>query len=184
MIPRKAFDPRTIGNLALWLDASDAPSVGTWLDKSRNARNAAQLATNNQPALANNAIAGRPALLFDGINDSLALPVVSLSSWHAFALVSPSISSSRSVLHWAASSTQYFSLNASTAGVQVVSASGSPTTVAALYGVDGRIGAKWDGGALKSFYGGLIGEILVYSATLSSDQATAVTRYLSGKWGI
>lgn len=184
MIPRKAFDPRTIGNLALWLDASDAPAIGTWLDRSGNARNASQLATNNQPTLTVNALAGRPALLFDGINDSLALPVFAMSAWHAFAAVSPSIASSRTVLYLSPSTTQSLALSASTTGVQVVTASGSPATVSALYGVDGRIGAKWDGGALKSFYGGLVGEVLVYSATLSSDQAAAVTRYLSGKWGI
>lgn len=184
MIPRKTFDPRTIGNLALWLDASDAPAVGTWLDKSGNARNAAQLATNNQPALTNNAIAGRPALSFDGINDTLALPLISLSAWHAFAVVSPSIASSRTVLHLSASSTQYFTLSVGTTGAKVITASGSPSTGNALYGVDTRIGAGWDGGALKAFYGGLIGEILVYSAALSTGPATAVTRYLQGKWGL
>lgn len=184
MIPRKLFDPRSIGNLALWLDASDAPAVGVWLDKSGNGRNAAQLATNNQPALTAHAIAGRPALSFDGINDTLSMPTVPLAAWHAFAVVSPSIASARTVLHLSASATQYFSLAASTTGAQVITASGSPTTVSALYGVDTRIGAGWDGGALKSFFGGLIGEIVVYSAALSADQAAAVTRYLSGKWGL
>lgn len=181
MIPRQTFDPRTIGGLALWLDASDQPSAGTWLDKSGNARNAAQLATNNQPAL--NAIGGRSALLFDGINDTLSLPIVSLAAWHAFAVVSPSIASQRTVLQLAASETAQFTLSASTTGLQVVTASGSPVTTAALYGSDSRIGASWDSGALKKFYGGLIGEILVYDAALATGQSDAVTRYLSRKWG-
>lgn len=184
MIRRKIFDPRTIGNLALWLDASDAPATGTWLDKSGNARHAEQLATNNQPALTSNAIASRPALLFDGINDSLAIPVVSLAAWHAFAVVNPNLASQRTVFHWAASTTSVFTLSASTTGAQVVTASGSPSTAPAQYGTDMRIGAGWDGGALKKFFGGYLGEILVYSAALSSDQAAAVTRYLSGKWGL
>lgn len=184
MIRRKIFDPRTIGNLALWLDASDQPALGTWLDKSGSARNSIQLATNNQPALATNAIAGRPALLFDGINDSLALPQFTLTAWHAFALVSPNLATARTVLHLSPTSTDYFSLSASTTGVQVVTASGSPSTGTALFGVDGRVGAGWDGGALKKYFSGYIGEVLVYSAALASDQADAVTRYLSGKWGL
>lgn len=184
MIPRKTFDPRSIGGLALWLDASDAPAAGVWLDKSGNSRNAAQLATNNQPALTSNVIAGRPALSFDGINDSLSMPVIALAQWHAFAVVNPTVASQRTVLQVAASTTQVFTLSASTTGTQVISASGSPATVTALYGADTRIGAGWDGGALKKFFGGLLGEILVYGAALSSDQADAVTRYLSGKWGL
>lgn len=184
MIPRKTFDPRTVGQLALWLDASDAPATGAWLDKSGNARHAAQLATNNQPALTTNAIAGRPALSFDGVNDTMAIPIIPLTAWHAFAVVSPSSASSRTVLHIAPSVTQYLQLTSSATGVQVVSTSGTPTTAAALYGADTRVGAGWDGGALKSFYGGLIGEIVVYTAALSAGQATAVTRYLQGKWGL
>jgi len=184
VIRRKIFDPRTIGNLALWLDASDQPEVGTWQDKSGNARNASQLATNNQPELVLNAIGGRPALLFDGINDCLSIPVISLAAWHAFAVVNPSVASQRTVIHVAASTTSVFTLSASTTGTQVVSTSGSPATVSPQYGSDTKVGASWDGGGLKKFFSGHIGEILVYSAALSSDQAAAVTRYLSGKWGL
>lgn len=184
MIPRKSFDPRTVGVVALWLDASDAPAVGTWQDKSGNGRNAAQLATNNQPALTPNSLAGKPAVSFDGLNDTLAIPIMALTEWHAFAVVSPSMASPRTVLHVAASSTQYFQLTASTTGAQVASTSGSPTTTNALYGVDTRVGAAWDGGALKAFFSGLVGEILVYNAALAAGPAAAVTRYLQGKWGL
>lgn len=184
MIRRKIFDPRTIGSLALWLDASDQPAAGTWLDKSGNGRNSSQLATNNQPELTLNTIGSRPALSFDGINDCLSLPVIALSEWHAFAVVNPTLASQRTVLHVAAGTTSIFTLSASTTGVQVVSGSGSATTVPAQYGADTKIGASWDGGALKKFFSGHIGEILVYSAALSSDQAAQVTRYLSGKWGL
>lgn len=182
MIPRKTFDPRTIGGLALWLDAADAPAAGAWRDKSGFGRNASQLATNNQPAFGT--IAGRPALLFDGINDTLALPAFALAAWHAFAVVSPAVASSRTVLHLSSSTTTYFALSASTTGLQVVSASGSPASTSALYGADGRVGAGWDGGALKAYFSGLVGEVLVYSVTLATGQANAVTRYLAGKWGV
>ena len=184
MIRRKIFDPRTIGTLALWLDASDQPAAGTWLDKSGNSRNASQLATNNQPELALNVQAGRPGLLFDGINDCLSIPVISLSAWHAFAVVNPNVASQKTVLHVTAGTTSIFTLSASTTGAQVVSASGNATTVSAQYGADTKIGASWDGGALKKFFSGHICELLVYSAELSSDQAASVTRYLSGKWGL
>lgn len=181
MILRQPFDPRSIGGIALWLDAADAPAAGQWLDKSGNARNAAQLATNNQPALTSNAMAGRPALYFDGINDTLSLSTVPLSAWHAFAACAPA--NSGAVLYIAAGSTQSFTLSSSGSS-GVMTASGSPSTSAALYGIDSRVGAAWDQGALKSFYKGYIGEIIVYSAALTSSQAAAVTRYLSRKWGV
>lgn len=178
MIPRRSFDPRTAGTLVLWLD--DGQAVGTWT--ANVGSNATQAATNNQPSVSSRN--SRPVLSFDGINDTLALPTLSLSTWHAFAVANPSSASSQTVLYLAASGTQSFALNSSAAGWAVLSASGSPTTSPALYGVDSRVGAKWDGGALKGFFSGQIAEVLVYSAALTSEQATAVTRYLSGKWGI
>ncbi len=181
MILSRPFDPRSIGGLALWLDASDAPSAGQWADKSGNARNAIQLATNNQPALTSSAMAGRPALYFDGINDTLSLATIPLTAWHAFAACAPT--NSGAVLYVAAGTTQSFTLySAGSSGV--LTASGSATTSSALYGIDSRIGAAWSDGALKSFYKGYIGEILVYSAALTTGQAAAVTRYLSRKWGV
>jgi hypothetical protein len=123
----------------------------------------------------------RPVLAFDGINDTLAFPGVTLSGWHAFAVVNPSVASSQSVLSIASSSTQALVLSSSATGWAVLTASGSPVTAQSL---DSRIGARWDGGALKGFYKGSIGEVLVYDATLTASQATAVTRYLSSKWGI
>lgn len=178
MIWRRSFDPRSISGLVLWLD--DSQSLGQWSAKIGS--NATQTATNNQPALST--IGVRPALSFDGINDSLTLPTFALSTWHAFAVVNPSTSSQQTVLHMAASGTQSFTLSSSASGLAVLSGSGSPTTSAAFYGSDSRVGAGWSGGALKNFYSGLIGEVLVYNATLSSAQSTAVTRYLSAKWGI
>lgn len=178
MIPRQSFDPRTAGNLVLWLD--DAQAVGRWTAKVGS--DAVQAATNNQPAVS--ARNFRPVLSFDGINDTLAMPTIALSGWHAFVAANPSSASNQTLLYIAASGTQSFSLNSSAAGWAVLTASGSPSTSQALYGVDSRVGARWDGGALKGFFSGQIAEILVYDATLSAAQATAVTRYLSGKWGI
>lgn len=181
MILRQYFDPRSLGTIALWLDAADSPSAGTWSDKSGNARNAVQLATNNQPALTANAMGNKPALYFDGINDCLSLAVIPLATWTAFAAVSPTVAGT--ALHVTAGTTSVFTLGSGSSAA-VVTASGSATTVPALYGSDTRIGAKWDSGALKDFYQGYIGEIVVYSSALTTDQTNAVSRYLARKWGL
>ncbi len=181
MILRQHFDPRSLGSLALWLDASDAPPTGTWADKSENSRNAVQLATNNQPTLTANALGGKPALYFDGINDSLSLAFIPISTWTAFAAVSPNTAGT--ALHIAASATSVLTLSSGSSAA-VVTTSGSATTVAALYGSDSRIGAKWESGALKNFYKGYIAEIVVYSSALSESQSNAVSRYLARKWGL
>lgn len=178
MIERRSFDPRSVGGLVLWLD--DDQSVGQWTAKL--GVNATQNATNNQPAKA--AVGSRPVLSFDGINDTLALPTFSMSTWHAFAVANPATSSTQTVLYLASSGTQSFTLASSASGMAVLTASGSPSTSPVFYGVDSRVGAGWSGGALKGFYQGTIGEVLVYDATLSAAQATAVTRYLRSKWGI
>lgn len=178
MIWKRTFDPRSLGNLVLWLD--DRQASGAWT--ARVGQNATQPATNNQPKLAT--IGSRPALSFDGINDSLSLPVIALAAWHAFAVVNPSVSAAKTVLKIFASGTQAFTLQSSSTGLQVVSASGSPTQVTESFPVDSTIGAGRDGGVVKDFYSGLIGEVLVYSSALSETQATAVARYLTAKWGV
>jgi len=72
------FDPRRIPNLTVWYDASVASSitietgVSQWNDLSGNNRHLAQTTTNNQPAYVTNALNGRPAVDFDGTNDSLS----------------------------------------------------------------------------------------------------------------
>ena len=178
MIPRRTFDPRAIAGIVLWLD--DAQSVGQW--SAKVGPHATQTATNNRPGLA--AYGSRPVLSFDGINDTLALPTIALSGWHAFAVVNPEVATPQTVLYLAASGTQSFTLSSSATGWRVISASGSPATSNVLYGVDSRVGGGWDGGALKGFYKGLLGEVVVYNAALSAGQADAVTRYLSAKWGL
>lgn len=78
----RGFNPRSIANLALWLDASDSSTITTdtgvsvWADKSGNGRNATQSTGNNQPTRTVT-INGRLALTFDGTNDSLNFSAVS-----------------------------------------------------------------------------------------------------------
>lgn len=182
MIPRKAFDPRSLQFIALWLDASDQPEAGAWRDKSGNGRHATQVATNNQPALVQNVIASRPALDFDGINDSLAIASFSLSAWTAFAAVQPTVATQRTVLHVPSSSSESFNLTTSSTARQVVSSSGVAQPATSFLGADVRVGARWDGGALKSHFGGSLFEIVVYSRALTLEESDAVTRYLRQKW--
>lgn len=178
MIPRRSFDPRAAGSLLLWLDDDQSPS--RWGAKVGSA--ATQAATNNRPSLSSRN--ARPVLSFDGINDTLALPALATAAWHAFVVANPASSTTQTLLHVASSSTQSFTLSSSSSGWALRTASGSPTTAAALYGADSRVGANWSGGALKNFFNGQIGEILVYGAALSSANAAAVSRYLTVKWGL
>jgi hypothetical protein len=72
------FNPRSIADLAVWYDASVASSitiatgVEQWNDLSGNDRHLTQTITNNQPAYITNLLNGKPALRFDGSNDSLS----------------------------------------------------------------------------------------------------------------
>jgi hypothetical protein len=69
------FNPKSIANLALWLDPTDSTSytiatgVQEWRDKSGNGKHFTQNATNDQPILST--IGGKTALSFDGTNDHL-----------------------------------------------------------------------------------------------------------------
>ena len=86
--PANNFTPRSITGLALWLDASDASTlfqdaaattpatatsdpVGAWLDKSGNARHLTQATSAARPSLLTNGISSKPALNFDGTDDTI-----------------------------------------------------------------------------------------------------------------
>ncbi|HEX2747220.1 MAG TPA: Ig-like domain-containing protein [Verrucomicrobiales bacterium] len=68
-----------LANLRLWLRADKgvvetAGGVSAWNDQSGNFNNAVQSIAGQRPVLVPNAINGRPALRFDGTDDSLAAP--------------------------------------------------------------------------------------------------------------
>jgi hypothetical protein len=77
--PRQTgFNPASISNLALWLDANDSSSITTvsgavseWRDKSAAKRVFSQSTANNRPTLQSGAIGTMPAIRFDGSNDRL-----------------------------------------------------------------------------------------------------------------
>lgn len=94
MIRRKAFDPRNVPSLELWLDAAETSTVSldvgvrAWADKSGTGRTATQVATNSQPLLLTNGIGGKPSLSFDGYNDTLAFPTINMTQWTVFLVCS------------------------------------------------------------------------------------------------
>lgn len=57
---------------ARYITGNDGDAIGTWSDRSGNANDATQGTAANKPLLKVNIQGGQPALLFDGINDSLA----------------------------------------------------------------------------------------------------------------
>jgi len=74
----QGFDPKSISNLSVWFDASDASTitlngsaVSQWNDKSGNGLHASQSTANNQPAYVTNDRNGLATVSFDGTNDSL-----------------------------------------------------------------------------------------------------------------
>ena len=79
---RRAWTPAVLGSaLAMWLDASDSSTitlngstVSQWSDKSGRGNNASQGTASSQPTYtATGWVNNRPALLFDGSNDSFAV---------------------------------------------------------------------------------------------------------------
>jgi hypothetical protein len=76
--------PIPTAGLELWLRADEgvvieSNGVATWKDASGKHRDAAQIANNYRPILVANAIADRPAVVFDGMDDYLKLPTLSAS---------------------------------------------------------------------------------------------------------
>lgn len=163
MIRWKPFDPRAVSGMEMWFDASDASTISLdvgvrgWSDKSGNGRHAQQTASNSQPALTQNAQAGKPALTFDGHNDSLYIPVVDVAAWTIFIVCNRTASvTNASLLQLARASfgteTALIALNNdSTIGPILV---GSGSTGSHKYGKGGSLSvgtprvltARWAGG--------------------------------------
>lgn len=79
------FDPRSIANLAYWLDATDAATVTTvsgavssWGSKVGTG-NATQGSANNRPAYTTAGRNGRNVITFDGSNDFMTTSTLSIS---------------------------------------------------------------------------------------------------------
>lgn len=73
-----AFSPDQLGDLAVWLDASqltgltDGAAVSTFTDKSGNGRSPTALTT-ARPTYKTNIVGGLPVVRFDGVDDAMAV---------------------------------------------------------------------------------------------------------------
>lgn len=110
---RKAFTPKSIAGLQLWLDAStisgsDGDAVGTWSDLSGNGRNATQSTALAKPVLKTNIVNGRAVVRFDGVDDFVSGAVAITGSTYtlfAVALVKNAASSYGRIVSLAVAST-------------------------------------------------------------------------------
>lgn len=84
---RTQFTPRHLANLQLWLDASDASTitqdgsnnVSQWNDKSGKGNNVTQTTAANRPAYTTAGQRGMNVVTFDGSNDFLTTPTLTIS---------------------------------------------------------------------------------------------------------
>jgi hypothetical protein len=89
------FDPASLDNLALWLDANDSFTVNAdqngkvsiWHDKSGNANNVTQTDVNKMPTLTPNQLNARSVIQFDGINDFIMSSSLEITQSCFFAIV-------------------------------------------------------------------------------------------------
>lgn len=80
-IARRVLDPRSIGGLVKWFKASElstitmdgSNNVSVWGDLSDWRSNATQATPDYQPKYLANGINGRPAIVGDGVNDSMSI---------------------------------------------------------------------------------------------------------------
>lgn len=75
------FNPMSLGNLSLWLDANygvtlNGSNVSQWDDRSGNGNNFIQASASNQPLFVSNGInTSLPIITFDGVNDVMSLAI-------------------------------------------------------------------------------------------------------------
>jgi len=83
-------EPTALPGLQLWLDASkldglaDTDPVSSWTDMSGNAKHAVQALGARQPLYRTGILNGRPGILYDGSNDCLQTPEITLGHFTFF----------------------------------------------------------------------------------------------------
>jgi len=91
---------------ALWLDAADPATVTTisgavsqWNDKSGNSNHFSQATSTRRPTINDTGVNGKPALVFDGINDSLVANSAVIKTTHSlFIVFTPTIENVSGIL--------------------------------------------------------------------------------------
>ena len=83
-------EPTALPGLQLWLDASkldglaDTNPVSSWTDMSGNAKHAVQAIGGRQPLYRTGILNGLPGILYDGVNDCLQTPEITLGHFTFF----------------------------------------------------------------------------------------------------
>jgi hypothetical protein len=221
------FSPTDISGLWAWLDAvdgstvlnsvspdvaaTDGQTVRRWVDKSGNSNNADQATGISQPLKSDAGLGGLPALVLDGVNDSLSMPLNTSATATLFCVMKSS--DTRFVAFTdSGGSTRALMIGEQGLTNAADSGSGSPVyrkngavlasphrgdiytelstgaaTVVAITGLDFSLYVdEFSIGGYASTYqwGVTIGELIVYNATLSVADVEQVESYLSAKWGV
>ena len=108
-----SFKPSEVSGLELWLDASDissvthsANSVSLWGDKSDNNLMALQSSSANMPSLVANGQNNLPTVRFDGVNDYISVPSLSITqAYTIYSVAKTTAGSGRDYLFDGATST-------------------------------------------------------------------------------
>lgn len=220
--PRQAggFDPRSIANLAAWYNASDTASltletgVRQWSDLSGNGRHLAQTTLNNQPAVATNALNSRPAIDFDGSNDSLGAAFTLSQPVRIFCVGNLRATNSQTQLFDGTSQNSMRLYVNSATEIAMFAGGNLAATVASLTGwfvwecvfngassslirngttlASGNAGSSAPGGlrlavlgsGTSNFTNCQIAEVVLYSRAITAGEAGSVRSYLAGKYAI
>lgn len=182
-----------------------------WSDKSGNARHATQETANNQPGYSNSQN-GRKILTFDGSNDSLLTTSFTLSQPYSIFFVARRLGGGVTCLYhrpgtgpvlgtfggvfytgtdpylngpaadtvWHVFQSEYNGASSTFTVDGDVEASGDVGSDSISQGL--RFGAVGDGAS--QYYNGHVAEVLLYSGSLSSADASSVLLYLQSKWGL
>ncbi len=153
--------------LELLLDANSLAAgslVSSWPDKSGNSRSATQNARNSQPTCLATGMNGRPAVVFDGIDDSLILPRLDLATCTVVAIAA------RQPMSWQIYSTL----------LQVVSSSNTKDAIriqANDHNVDGPLLVGADGAGTAGYNAGGLLKLSTPRVLLATKSSGTVTLY-------
>ena len=209
--------PQTIGGLSLWLKAdaiaglNDGDPVDTWSDSSGNGNHATQGGA-NRPTYKTSVVNGEPVVRFDGTNNYLDIPSMSLQPATVFVVVKydlPAVNApflgndaNSAYFGYYSNIIYYYSTIASisvanpTPGTfQVITGHAQPFGSNSSIRIDGASvvqGSRNWGASAFLFVGrrnaerfdGDIAEVLIYNNNLSSPDVDTVEGYLGDKYSI
>lgn len=207
------FAPTDIAGCVLWVDADSesAGALATWTDLSGTANDLTQATATNQPTVVASAIDGHNVVRFDGVDNYLQSPSVSLSVRTEFfvikkngtaggtyhAIISQSSGDFYQLYTPSDSFTSYIGVlrdhlitfdSAFTLIRRVVSAGSVNVWKNGIAGTSGAhaggvLNSAWlVGGIVGNFLNGDIAEIIVYNSDLSAPNIALVETYLNDKY--